>query len=723
MPSEQTDVKKSWRFANAELARDDPLLSCLILLTQMQHKPFSADTLTAGLPLVDFKLTPELFVRAAARAGLSAQIVRRSLDKISNLVLPAVLLLNDQQACVLVQKDNAGRAQVIMPETGVGVSDIALDELAQNYSGFAIFTRPAYLFDARTEGCAVPKPEHWFWGVLQQTWPIYGEALVASFLINVFALVTPLFIMNVYDRVVPNNAVETLWVLAIGAIIVFGFDLLMRTLRGYFIDVAGKKVDVILSANIFERMMGVRMEVRPASVGVFANNLQEFEAFRDFLTSATITTVIDLPFIVLFVLVIWWVGGPLALIPLIAVPVVIAVGLMLQGPLRRVVQEVFRHSAQRQATLIETLSGLETVKSVGAEGPIQRKWEQVIGQIARLGLKARFLSAAVVNVSIFIQQIVTIAVVIYGVYLISEKELTVGGLIACTILTGRVLAPLSQVAGLLTRYYQSKAALDSLNNMMRLPVERPPGKSFVHRPKFRGEVEFKNVDFTYPGQTLPALSAISFKIAVGERVGIIGRIGSGKTTVEKLILGLYNPTAGSVLIDGIDQQQIDPTELRRNIGYVPQDVVLFYGSVKDNIIMGAPYVDDSAMLRAAEIAGVADFVNRHPMGFDMPVGERGDGLSGGQKQTIAIARAQLLDPPILLMDEPSNSIDNRSEELFKSRLGNNLENKTLILVTHRASLLTLVNRLIVIDGGRVVADGAKEQVLAALAEGRLNVAK
>jgi ATP-binding cassette subfamily C protein LapB len=523
--------------------------------------------------------------------------------------------------------------------------------------------------------------------------------------------------------VVPNHAVETLWVLSIGAAIVFGFDLLMRTLRGYFIDVAGKKVDVILSASIFERMMGVRMEVRPASVGVFANNLQEFEAFRDFLTSATITTLIDLPFIVLFILVIWWVGGPLALIPLNAVPVVIVVGLILQGSLRKVVQEVFRHSAQRQATLIETLSGLETVKSVGAEGPIQRKWEQVIGQIARLGLRARFLSAAVVNVSVFIQQIVTIAVVIYGVYLISEKELTTGALIACTILTGRILAPLSQVAGLLTRYYQSKAALDSLNNMMRLPVERPPGKSFVHRPKFHGDVEFKNVNFSYPGQTLPALSAVSFKIAAGERVGIIGRIGSGKTTIEKLILGLYNPTSGSVLIDGIDLQQIDPAELRHNIGYVPQDVVLFYGSVKDNITMGAPYVDDSAMLRAAEIAGVADFVNRHPMGFDMPVGERGDGLSGGQKQTIAIARAQLLDPPVLLMDEPSNSIDNRSEELFKSRLANNLENKTLILVTHRASLLTLVNRLIVIDGGRVVADGAKEQVLAALAEGRLNVAK
>ncbi|MBZ0096477.1 MAG: type I secretion system permease/ATPase, partial [Sulfuricella sp.] len=498
---------------------------------------------------------------------------------------------------------------------------------------------------------------------------------------------------------------------------------LMRTLRGYFIDVAGKKVDVILSASIFEKMMGIQMASRPASVGVFANNLQEFESFRDFLTSATITTLIDLPFIFLFILIIWWIGGPLALIPMIAVPVVIAVGLMLQVPLRRVVQEVFRHSAQRQAMLIETLSGLETVKSVSAESPIQRKWEKIIGQIARLGLRSRFLSATVVNASLFMQQLVTIAVVVYGVYLISEQELTTGGLIACTILVGRALAPLSQVAALLTRYYQSKAALDSLNAMMHLPVERPPGKSFVHRPRFQGGIEFKDVSFGYPGQTIPALQHVSFKIAPGERVGIIGRIGSGKTTIEKLILGLYRPTSGAVLVDGVDLEQIDPAELRRNIGYVPQDVVLFYGSVKDNIVMGAPYVGDGAMLRAAEIAGVSDFVNRHPLGFDMLVGERGEGLSGGQRQTVAIARAQVLDPPILLMDEPSNSIDNRSEEIFKSRLEKNLEHKTLILVTHRATLLTLVNRLIVIDGGAVVADGPKDQVLAALADGRINVAK
>jgi ATP-binding cassette subfamily C protein LapB len=279
------------------------------------------------------------------------------------------------------------------------------------------------------------------------------------------------------------------------------------------------------------------------------------------------------------------------------------------------------------------------------------------------------------------------------------------------------------VAALLTRYYQSKAALDSLNIMMHLPVERPPGKSFVHRPRFQGGIEFKDVSFNYPGQTVPALHNVSFKIAPGERVGIIGRIGTGKTTIEKLILGLYRPTSGAVLADGVDLEQIDPAELRRNIGYVPQDVVLFYGSVKDNIVMGAPYVSDGAMLRAAEIAGVSDFVNRHPLGFDMRVGERGEGLSGGQRQTIAIARAQLLDPPILLMDEPSNSIDNRSEEIFKSRLEKILEHKTLILVTHRATLLTLVNRLIVIDGGAVVADGPKDQVLAALADGRINVVK
>jgi ATP-binding cassette subfamily C protein LapB len=713
----------TWEVPKEALLPDDPLANCLVLLTQLQHRPFTLQSLTAGLPLESSRLTPQLFIRAAERADLSARIVKRPLNKISNLTMPAVLLLKDGQACILLERDSKQTAKVLFPDARAGEEELPMEKLEESYTGFAIFVKPAFRFDQRAETSFVPKPKHWFWGTVGQAWPIYSEVLIASFLINLFALVLPLFIMNVYDRVVPNNTIQTLWVLASGVAVVYVFDFVMRTLRGYFIDIAGKKIDVILSANIFEKVMGIRMEARPLSVGAFASNLQEFESFREFITSATITTVVDLPFVIMFLVLIWWVGGAAVIPLLVAIPLILLISLIIQRPLANVINETFRTASQRQSTLIESLTGLETVKAIGAEGPMQRRWEQLIGHLGQLSLKARLLSAANVNLATFMQQLATIAVVIVGVYMIGEREMSVGALVACTLLAGRTLAPLGQVAGLLTRYHHARAALDNINRMMQLPVEREPGKSYVHRPKFDGAIEFKDVSFNYPGQQVAALQNVSFRIQPGERVGIIGRIGSGKTTIEKLILGLYQPSSGSVWIDGVDLQQIDPADQRKNVAYVPQDSMLFFGNVRDNITYGAPYVDDSAMLRAAEIAGVTEFVNRHPQGFDMPVGERGEGLSGGQRQSIAIARALLLDPVMLLLDEPSNSLDNRSEENLKARLSQHLAGRTLLLVTHRASMLSLVDRLIVMDAGRVVADGPKAQVLDALSGGKLNVAR
>jgi ATP-binding cassette subfamily C protein LapB len=715
--------KQTWTLPKEALLPDDPLANCLVLLTRLQHRPFSLQSLTAGLPLESSRLTPALFVRAAARADISARVVKRPLDKISNITLPAVLLLKDGQACLLIEKLGKKHAKIIMPEADAGEEKISVEQLTELYTGFAIFVKPSFRFDKRSDMSFIPKFKHWFWDTIKMSWPIYSEVLLASLMINIFALVMPLFVMNVYNRVVPNNTFQTLWVLAIGIGIVYVFDFIMRGLRGYFIDIAGKKVDVILSAAIFEKVMAIRMEARPASVGSFASNLQEFESFREFITSATITTVVDLPFVILFLVLIWWLGGVAVIPPLLAVPLILIISLLLQRPLAAVINETFRTSSQRQAILIESLTGLETIKAIGAEGPMQQRWEQIIGYLGKLSLKARLLSAANVNAATFVQQIASVAVVVVGVYLISDHLMTVGALVACTMLTGRALSPLSQVAGLITRYHHARAALDGINRMMALPVEREPGKNFVRRPSFRGAVEFKDVSFSYPAQPVAALQNISFRIEAGERVGIIGRIGSGKTTIEKLILGLYQATSGSVWVDGVDLQQIDPADLRKNIAYVSQDPMLFYGTLRDNIAFGAPYVDDQAMLHAAEIAGVTEFANRHPLGFDMPVGERGEGLSGGQRQTVAIARALLLDPPLLLLDEPSNSLDNRSEENLKTKLAERLEGKTLILVTHRASMLSLVNRLMVVDGGRIVADGPKEQVLEALSGGKLHVAR
>lgn len=705
------------------LLPDDPLTGCLVVLTRLFHHPHSAQTLTAGLPLVDSRLTAELFPRAAARAGLVSRVVKRALTDISLLTLPAVLLLRNGQACVAVGRDAAFNWIVIQPESGTGEVALTTEAIEQEYSGFAIFSKPAFKFDARAQDMAIPKGHHWFWDVLERAWPLYSEVLIASLLINIFALVTPLFAMNVYDRVVPNQAHETLWVLGMGVLIVALFDFVMKGLRSYFLDVAGKQVDTVLAATIFERVLGLKTAARPRSVGGLANTLHEFESFRDFITSATITTLIDLPFVLLFLLIVLWLGGWLVLIPLLAIPAMIATSLALQRPLERTLRDSLRIGAQKQAMLIESLAGIESIKSIGAEGPVQRKWESIIGENGVLGIRSRLLASAVVNLTMLIQQVAYVLTIMAGVYLISDHALTVGGLIACSILTSRILAPFAQVAGLTTRSFQTLQGLRGIDALMQQPVERPVGKNFVSRPALRGEIEFRSVNFSYPDNEVAALSNVSFRIAAGEHVGIIGRIGSGKTTIEKLLLGLYEPSAGSIWIDGIDLQQIDPADLRRDIGYVPQDIVLFHGSLRDNIVFGAPYVDDQAMLRAAEIAGIAEFADRHPKGFDMPVGERGEGLSGGQRQSIAIARALLLDPPVLMLDEPSNSLDNRSEENFKARLAAQLDGRTLVLVTHRASLLSLVDRLIVMDNGRVIADGPKEQVLAALSGGRINAAR
>ena len=701
---------------------DDALTSCLVILTRLFHRPFSAQALTAGLPLEHSRLTPELFPRAAARAGLSSRVVKRSLQQISPLTLPALLLLSNGRACVVTAKDGESNWTVIQPESGAGEVSIATETLEKEYAGYVIFSRPAFKFDARAQDEAIPRVHHWFWGVMQRAWPLYSEVFIASFLINLFALVTPLFAMNVYDRVVPNQAFETLWVLSIGVILIALFDFVMKSLRGYFLDVAGKQVDTVLSATIFEKVLGLKTVARPPSVGGLANTLHEFDSFRDFITSATTTTLIDLPFVVLFLIIVFWLGGWMVLVPLFAIPLIIFTSLALQRPLEKHLGQSMRVGSQKQALLIEALGGIETIKAMGAESPIQRKWEQMLGESGRVGITSKLLSSTIMNLTALIQQLAYVTAIIFGVHLIADRLLTVGGLIASTILIGRILAPFAQIAGLITRYFQTLQSLRGVDNIMNLAVERPANQNFVQRPFLRGDIDFRNLSFAYPGQDVPALNNVSFKINQGERVGIIGRIGSGKTTIEKLLLGLYEPSEGSIWIDGIDLKQIDPADLRRNVGYVPQDVTLFFGTVKDNIVLGAPYVDDAAMLRAAEISGVSEFVHRHPKGFDMPIGERGEGISGGQRQSISIARALLLDPPILMMDEPSNSLDNRSEEAFKARLSTHLQDRTLIIVTHRASLLTLVDRLIVMDNGRVIADGPKEQVLAALSGGRVNAA-
>lgn len=703
-----------------DLLHHDPLLDCLVELTRIHGRPSTRAALTAGLPLEAGQLTPGLFARAAARAGLAAKLGRRSLDRIDAALLPAVLLLQGEEACVLLGWDEGGqRAQLLFPETGQGSVSLSRDELAERYAGIAIFARPHFRFDQRTPAVGQVRLRHWFWGALAEQWPVYRDVLGAAFLINVLALSMPLFTMNVYDRVVPNRALETLWVLALGILIVIGVDFLLRSLRGYFIDLASARIDMKLSALIMERVLGMRMEARPAAVGSFSANLRSFESVRDFITSASVTAFIDLPFALLFVIVIGLIAWPL-IFPVLAAMLAVAVyAYVLQYKMHELSETTYRAGALRNATLIESLSALETIKTQAAENVMQSKWEKSVAFVARVNNRMRFLSAAATNGAAEIQQLVNVTVVIVGVYLIGEGMLSMGGLIACTMLSSRAVAPLGQMVGLLLQFQNARISLTSLEQIMGHPVERPADANFVHRPDLRGSIEFRDVHFSYPNTQVAALRGVTARIEQGEKVVIIGRVGSGKTTLQKLLLGLYQAEQGTVSVDGVDVRQLDPADLRRNIGYVPQDVTLFYGTLRDNIAIGAPYADDAAILAAAEAGGLSEFVNRHPDGFDMLIGERGESLSGGQRQGVAIARAFLMDPPILLLDEPTSAMDFSSEQQFKDRLRKIAAHKTVLIVTHRNSLLELATRIIVVDDGKVVADGPRDQVIQALQSGRI----
>jgi ATP-binding cassette, subfamily C, bacterial LapB len=700
----------------------DPLLDCLIILAHLNDHPISANALTAGLPLVKNRLTPQLFTRAALRVGFSSRIVQRPLKKISKLVLPAILLLKNDRACILrkICEDDPNYVEIIIPDSGGGTSRISIDELRDDYTGFAIFVKQVLQFDKRAEEFYITDKKSWFWGTLWEYRHIYAQVIVAAFFINLFSLASPLFVMNVYNRVVPNFAVETLWVLAVGMGIVIGFDFLIRLLRSYLIDMAGKKADTVMASMLFQRALGVKMEAKPSSSGAFANNFQEFEVLREFFTSATVSILIDLPFLFLFIGVMFMIGGAIGLIPIFAVPLIFCTAYFLEIPIHRTVEQSMFASTQKHAILVEAIGGLETIKSLAAEGVLQRKWEQYVGVSAKASLKSRLFSTLAVNITYCISQLITVVIVIVGVYLIAKHELTLGGLIGCMILEGRVLAPLSQLAALLMRFNQSKMALRGLNKVMELPTERPPGKKFLHKPLFQESIEFHNVSLQYPGEERYALKNVSFKIKIGERVAILGKMGAGKSTLEKIILNLYSPTEGAVFIDGIDATQFDPSDLRRSIGYVSQDYSLLYGSVYENIALSMPWASDQMVVQAARMVGIDEFIHQHPAGFAMRVGERGDGLSGGQRQAIALARAILTSPPLLLLDEPTSSIDSHTEQLILNNLAKYVANRTLILVTHKPNLLSLVNRLIILDNGQIVADGPKDEILKKLQDNQTN---
>lgn len=705
------------------MSKFDSLLECLLIIGTIHGHVTTREALTAGLPLQNARLDPKLFARAANRIGLTSKIHKKTLNHVNPSLLPAVLLLGDDQACVLMGFTSQNRAKVVFPELGDAAVDVSIEQLEQQYLGSVIFARPRFRFDQRSpEQKKQHAGDHWFWRSFRSSYGLYRDVLVAAFFINLMAIALPLFTMNVYDRVIPNSAMETLWVLAIGVGIVVIADAILRTIRAYYLDLASKRIDIRLSADIMERVLGLRMESRPASTGSFAANLRSFETIRDFVTSATITAVIDLPFTLIFIVLIFWIAGPMALPAMAGMILIVLYALTTQSKLEELTETTYRASALRNATLIESLVGLETVKAMAAEGIMQRRWEQTATFLARVSIHLRLLATSNMNVVTWVQQWVTVSVIILGVYMISAGNLSMGGLIAATMLSSRAMAPFGSIAGLLTQYHHARTAFAALNEVMATPVERNPDARLVHRQKIKGKIEFRNVSLTYPGSDITALKKVSFTIEPGEHVAFLGRVGSGKSSVQRLVLGLYQPTEGAVLIDGIDARQLDLAELRQQVGYVAQDITLFFGSLRENIVLAHPQAEDEDVIRAAEFANLGEFVNAHPKGFDMIIGERGESLSGGQRKAIGLARAMVHDPQVLLLDEPTGSMDHSTETWVNQQIQARGEGKTILVATHRTSVLSWVDRIIVIDNAQVVADGPRDTVARALKDGRIGKA-
>ena len=698
-----------------EQRKEDTLLESLLFLSKYHKRTSSAESLIAGLAIYNSLMTPSMFEKSAKRIGLITKAVSRKLSQIDNLALPAVMLLNNNKACVILNIDlQKNQAILIMPHVSIETQiTLSIEELEKLYTGNIFIVKPAYNFENRVDkDVDVKDTKKWFYRTMQKNIGIYKLVIIAALLINIFVIFVPLFTMNVYDRVLPNKAVDTLWVLLSGIVFVLIFDFILKLIRAYFIEQAGKRADIRMSSKIFDQLLNIKLDAKPSSTGMFVSRLQSFESVREFFTTATITAFVDLPFVVFFIAIIFYIGGPLGYVSLATMFIAIAFSWFMQKPIKKTILNAAKEDQIKQTVLTETVTGLEIIKSVRAQNRMRTHWEKSISQTSYYGNKSHYLSQIVTYFVGFISQLSGIVIVAGGVILATDGTVTMGGIIAAMMLNSRVIGPVSQIAGMIIRLDRTLLSLNNIDEIMKMPVERERNQKYLSRPDLDGDIIFKDVNFAYKDQKFDVLKNINLTIRKGERVGIIGKIGSGKSTLAKLLLNLYEPSKGSVLVDNTDIRQIDPVDLRRAIGYVPQEPFLFMGSIKDNITIGEQFATDEQILKAAQIAGVHDFLGKHEKGYDLIVGERGEGLSGGERQSVTLARAILSDPNILLLDEPTNMMDELSENLFKKKVQSIVKDKTVIIITHKPSLLSIVDRLIVVEDGKIVADGPKEKIIA-----------
>lgn len=699
------------------------MIEALSLLTRLLGQPLSAAALAADVQRTDGGgVDPKSLAEVLHSHGFDNQLSQRALADIPAAAAPLLVVVRAGEAMVIsaIRADGTGaRSYEIVSEDGVRTVWPA-ERLQAAYAGYCWFVKARPAQDRRSELPEYTMGQGWFWKVMWRFKGYYAQVVVTSLIVNVLALVGSLYVMNVYDRVIPNRAYETLWVLSIGVLGAALFEFLARTLRARLTDIAGKKADLIISSALFRRLLAMDLAQKPVSAGSYANNLRDFESVRDFMTSASLLTLVDLPFVLLFIAIMWVVAGPLALVPLLTIPLVVGMGLVAQVPLARYTYESMRESSQRQGLAVEAIEGLETIKTHNATNWAQRKWDHFTAATVASSIKLKDWSNIVVHFSILVQQMNTVFLVVYGTYLIHAPNpadrITMGALIACVILSGRALAPLSQVAGLMVRFQQARVALQGIDNIVARPSERDDTRSYLALANARGELRFDGAGYRYAlgGQAGPlALRGLKLTIQPGEKVAILGRIGSGKSTLLRLAAGLYTASEGNVFIDDMDMRQVDPADLRAQISLLGQQPRLFFGTLRDNLDVASAdrLVSDAALMAALRRFGLDKLVQAHPLALDLPIGEDGHGLSGGQRQMVSLARLTLREPRVVLLDEPTSGLDDMTERLALQALSAWAQDRTLVVATHRPRVLQFVDRVIVLEHGQVVMDGPRDAVL------------
>ncbi|MGX9712833.1 type I secretion system permease/ATPase [Janthinobacterium lividum] len=684
------------------------LADAIVFLARLLGTGVQAERLRASVTAHGDPAAADFLDQALSHASLAGTAL--PMDKPRRPTEMPALLLNGEGQALVVLSIADGKYECHVPGIA-GTSWLDAAALALEVpAGRWVAVRPVMFFDQRSLLYSMPVAGRWFWDVFNRNRWVFRWALLGTLVLNVIGALVPFYAMAVYDRVIPNNATSSLWVLTIAVVVLTGFELALRLLRGELVETASRRMDVALSSNIFAQCLRLRAASRPASGGTLANTVRDFESVREFFASTTLTTLGDLPFLLLFLLVIAFVGGWLVLVPLAVIPILLLVAFASRAALARHVAASMQESAQRTAHLFETMNGLDTIKALGAEAWSRRKWESLTVAIAANSVETREIVSRVNYINTAVLALSGVAVVATGALLMGEHLLTLGQIIAVSMLTGRALAPVSQIAGLIIRWEQTKLSYHALNKIMEAPTDDDVAS--LQAPPLSGRIEFRDVGFAYPNSP-PLLDKLNLHIRPGERVGVIGKLGSGKSTLLRLLLNQYGPQSGSVLFDDLSSTQLEPLSLRRQIGYVPQDVTLFHGTLRENIELGRSQPDDAALLDAIRLACLDDIITQLPNGVATEVGERGERLSGGQRQAVAMARALLVKPPMLLLDEPSSMFDPATEQRLIARL-RTLKDTTIVLVTHRMAMLALVDRLIVFDKGRIVADGPRDEVMRVL---------